>query len=130
MFLSADDILSADDRQHEDVEVPEWGGTVRVVGLSGTDRDSYEAAFVDGKGKPAPARLQNVRARLVAKCLVSEEFERLFTDAQVKALGAKNGAVIDRLFDVARRLSGIGQDAVSEGKGDSENEVNDSSTSD
>lgn len=127
MFLSADDILSADDRQHEDVEVPEWGGTVRVVGLSGTDRDAYEASFVDAKGKPAPQRLRNIRAKLLVKCLVNENGGRLFTDAQAQALGEKNGAIVDRLFDVARRLSGIGQDAVAEGKEPSADDQNDSS---
>jgi hypothetical protein len=52
------------------------------------------------------------------------------TDLGAKDLGAKNGAVVDRLFDVARRLSGIGQDAVAEVNRDSENDQNDSSTSD
>ncbi len=129
-LLSAAQIEAADDRKHEDVHVPEWGGEVRVIGLSGTDRDAYEAEFVDAKGKPAVQRLRNVRAKLLVKCLVDEEGNRLFADNQAKALGAKNGAVVDRLFDVARRLSGIGQDAVAEGKDDSDSEANDSSTSD
>lgn len=129
-FLSAEQITQADDRQWEDVPVPEWNGKVRVVGLSGEDRDLYEASFVDAKGKPATQRLRNIRAKLLVKCLVNGNFERLYTDDKAKVLGAKNGAVIDRLFDVARRLSGIGQDAVPEGKDDSDSEANDSSTSD
>ncbi|WP_017616388.1 hypothetical protein [Nocardiopsis salina] len=128
-FLTAAQIEQVDDRKYEDVDVEEWGGTVRVVGLSGTDRDAYEAAFVDAKGKPAAQRLRNVRAKLLVKCLVDESFERLFTDDKAKALGEKNGAVVDRLFDVARRLSGIGQGSVEEGKGDSESDPSDSSTS-
>lgn len=128
-LLSAAQIEAVDDRTHEDVEVPEWGGTVRVVGLTGADRDAYEATFVDAKGKPAVQRLRNIRAKLVVKCLVDADGNRLFTDDKAKALGEKNGAVIDRLFDVARRLSGIGQDAVKEGKDSSENDQSDSSTS-
>ena len=129
-LLSAAQIEAVDDRTHEDVEVPEWGGTVRVVGLTGADRDAYEATFVDAKGKPAVQRLRNIRAKLVVKCLVDADGNRLFTDDKAKALGEKNGAVIDRLFDVARRLSGIGQGAVEEGKETSESGQNDSSTSD
>ncbi len=121
-LLSAEQIEAADDRTHEDVPVPEWGGTVRVVGLSAADRDAYEAAFVDAKGKPAVQRLRNVRAKLLVKCLVDEDGNRLFSDDKAKALGQKNGAVVDRLFDVARRLSGIGQGAVAEGKDDSEDD--------
>lgn len=127
-LLSAAQIEAVDDRTHEDVEVPEWGGTVRVVGLTGADRDAYEATFVDAKGKPAVQRLRNIRAKLVVKCLVDADGNRLFTDDKAKALGEKNGAVIDRLFDVARRLSGIGQGAVEEGKETSESGQNDNST--
>lgn len=128
-LLSAAQIEAADDRKHEDVYVEEWGGEVRVIGLSGTDRDAYEATFVDAKGKPAIQRLRNVRAKLLVKCLVDEDGKRLFTDDKAQVLGAKNGAVVDRLFDVARRLSGIGQGAVEEGKETSDSEANDSSTS-
>lgn len=129
-LLSAAEIEAVDDRKHEDVHVPEWNGTVRVIGLSGEDRDAYEASFVDAKGKPATQRLRNIRAKLLVKCLVDAKGNRLYTDDKAQVLGAKNGAVIDRLFDVARRLSGIGQDAVSEAKKDSEPDPNDSSTSD
>ena len=127
-LLSREAILSADDLTAEPVHVPEWGGTVRVIGLTGTDRDAYEASFVDAKGKPAAQRLRNIRAKLLVKCLVGEDGKRLFTDDKAQVLGAKNGAVVDRLFDVARRLSGIGQGAVEEGKETSESGQNDSST--
>lgn len=127
-LLSAAEIEAVDDRKYEDVPVPEWGGTVRVIGLTGTDRDAYEASFVDAKGKPAAQRLRNIRAKLLVKCLVGEDGKRLFTDDKAQVLGAKNGAVVDRLFDVARRLSGIGQGAVEEGKETSESGQNDNST--
>lgn len=129
-LLSAAEIEAVDDRKYEDVHVPEWNGTVRVIGLSGEDRDAYEASFVDAKGKPATQRLRNIRAKLLVKCLVDAKGNRLYTDDKAQVLGAKNGAVIDRLFDVARRLSGIGQDAVSEAKKDSEPDQNEPSTSD
>lgn len=129
-LLSADQIVAADDRAYEDVPVPEWGGEVRVIGLSGTDRDAYEAAMVEARqtGKGATLRLQNFRSKLVAKCLIDQNGERLFTDDKVKVLGAKSGAVIDRLFDTARRLSGMSKDAVDEGKDDSEPAPSDAST--
>lgn len=134
-LLSKDAILTADDIKHEDVHVPEWGGTVRVVGLSGTERDSFEAAMVDarqtGKGRPsATLRLANIRAKMLVKVLVNEDGQRLFGDGDVAALGRKSGAVLDRLWDVARRLSGMDDDAVEQGKEPSESDPSDSSTSD
>ncbi|WP_431888732.1 hypothetical protein [Nocardiopsis alba] len=129
MLLSRDAILSASDRIHEDLFIPEWDGTVRIIGMSGTDRDAWEAQMVDSKGKPATARLHNFRAKLVSKCIVDEAGERVFTDADVKALGAKNGQVIDRIFDVARRLSGMDAAAVEDAAGNSESGRSDVSTS-
>ena len=52
-YLSADDILNADDLPREPVEVPEWGGTVLVQGMSGTDRDRFEAAMLNKESRRA-----------------------------------------------------------------------------
>ncbi|MCD0450764.1 phage tail assembly chaperone [Actinocorallia sp. API 0066] len=131
-FLTKDAILAASDRAHRDVDVPEWGGTVRVMALSGTDRDAFEAAFVDakgGKGGPsASVRLHNFRAKLLVKCLVDDQGNRLFTNADATELGQKSAAVVDRLFDIARELSGMDDDAEAEGKDDSEPDPSDGST--
>lgn len=131
-LLGKDQILGADDRQHEDIEVPEWGGTARLRGLSGTERDAYEASLLvlAPNGKVARHDLADARSKLLAKCLVDEDGERLFTDREVKELGAKNGAVIDRLYDVAKRLSGIGKESAEEKAGNSGTGPSAGSTSD
>lgn len=67
-------------------------------------------------------------AKLVGKCLVDENFERLFTDKEVKALGAKNGAVLERLGQVAQRLSGLRKEDVEAAEGKSEPTLSDAST--
>jgi hypothetical protein len=110
MRLSKDDILKADDRATEEVDCPEWGGSVLVRGMSGRERDAFEVSTTQQRGRgPATRDLVNIRAKLVARCVVDDEGERLFTDADVTALGEKSGAVIDRLFDVASRLSGMAE---------------------
>lgn len=130
-LLTAEQIESVDDRKWEDVHVDEWGGQVRILGLSGEERDAYEAAMVDAKqaGKGATIRLANFRSKLVAKSIVGEDFKRLFPDSKVKVLAAKSGAVIDRLWDKTRELSGMEKESVEEGKADSESDQNASSTS-
>ncbi|URM90421.1 hypothetical protein LUW75_10900 [Streptomyces sp. MRC013] len=121
-LLTKDQIAQADDRQWEDVPVPEWGGEVRIMGMSGTDRNAYQASLVvmGPNGKPSGIRLEDQTAKLVARCLVGEDFKRLYTDKEVKALGAKNGGVLERLADVAKRLSGLGDRAVEDAAGNSE----------
>lgn len=131
-LLTAEDIDSVDDRKWEDVPVPEWGGTVRIAGMSGTERDAHEAKMVAVRngGKDIELRLQNIRVRMVAKCLVDAKFQRLYSDTKVAKLGEKNAEVIVRLHAIAQRLSGMGKDAVEAGKESSSTDQSESSTSD
>ncbi|WP_435107790.1 hypothetical protein [Nocardiopsis synnemataformans] len=131
-LLGKDAILGAQDVQHEDVPVPEWGGTVRVVGLSAVDRDAYETMVSAATKGDAAAltRLQNFRAKLVVKAIVDDKGERVFADSDAKDLGKKSGKVIDELFGHVRRLSGIGKDAVEEGKEPSDSAQNSPSNTD
>lgn len=130
-LLTKAQINAADDRRWEDVDVPEWGGQVRILGLSGTERDAYEASMVriGSQGNVAGVNLLDSRARLLAKCIVGEDFERLYTDKEVKELGAKSGEVLQRLYKTAQRLSGLGKQAVRDAEGNSEAAPSESSTS-
>lgn len=125
MALSASSILEAEDTQIRPVDVPEWGGEVLVRGLSGIERDAYEAGIQQIRPKPDGTReihfnRDNARAKLLVKCLVDDEGNRLFKDTDAPALGRKNGAVIDRLYDVAAELSGMGDATEKEIEGNSE----------
>ncbi|MFC8442663.1 hypothetical protein ACFUJT_31450 [Streptomyces griseoincarnatus] len=129
-LLSKEQITSADDRKWEDVPVPEWGGTVRLVGMSGTERNAYQSSLVvlGPNGKPQRMNMADQLAKLVGKCLVDENFERLFSDKEIKALGAKNGAVLERLGQIAQRLSGLRKEDVEAAEGKSEPTPSDAST--
>lgn len=132
-LLNSEQIDSVDDRRWEDVPVPEWGGEVRILSLSGEDRDAYEAAIADAKqsGQGVTLRLQNFRSKLVAKAMVDGDFKRLYPDSKVKTLAKKNAAVIDRLWTKTQELSGMDKgtkDGVEEGKADSESDQSASST--
>lgn len=113
-YLSRDAILAANDVQFEDVDVPEWGGKVRVKSLTGKERDALESSMIEGKGKNANVNLNNLRAKLVARATVNEDEERVFNDADIAALGAKSAAALTRVYEVAQRLSGITQEDVDE----------------
>ncbi len=129
-YLSADEILNADDLSTEDVEVPEWGGTVKVRALSGTERDAYEISNMRERNGKMETNLQNIRAKLCARTIIGEDGERTFTDQQMNALGQKSAAALQRVFEVAQRLSGLADDSVAEAGKDSEPDQSDGSTSD
>jgi len=109
-LLSKSQILSAVDHKTEDLEVKEWGGTVRISTMSGSDRDKWEADTYGGD-KP---KVDDFRARFVALCLVNEKGERLFTDKEVAQLGAKSVAALDRVYRAAQKLNALGEAADEE----------------
>ena len=106
-LLSKTAILAAQDLQTEDVEVPEWGGAVRVRSFTGRERDAFEASMVRGDGKDRKVDLTNMRARLVGLTVIDETGQRLFADEEVDVLGAKSGAALDRVFAIAQKLNGL-----------------------
>jgi len=109
-LLSATAILSAADLPHEDVAVPEWGGTVRIRTMTSGARDDYEQKMLAAKGQTQ----RNVRAQLVVLCAVDEAGGRLFGPSDIEALGRKSAKALDRLFDVAIRLNGMGPADIEE----------------
>jgi hypothetical protein len=102
-MLTRDKILQANDLKSEVVNVPEWGGEVTVRTLTGDEKDAYVMSLY-GKGKK---EIRNIRAGLLARAIVGEDGKRLFTDADVLALGAKSAAAIDRVYAVASRLNAM-----------------------
>lgn len=136
MALTRDGILNAVDVQIEKVFVPEWGDEVIVRGLTGDELDDFQGSIrqfrptFDGKGMEPVLVQQGMRAKLLVKCLIDEAGKRLFTDQDAPALGAKNGAVIDKLYDVAARLSGLSEEEKEalEGNSETANEVSTSSS--
>jgi len=113
-ILTRDQILQANDLVTETVEVPEWGGSVFVKSLTGVERDQFEAAIVELKGRDTKINMRNARARLVALSVVDEEGKKVFSPNDISLLGAKSAAALQRVFNVAMRLSGISEEDVRE----------------
>ncbi|HEY9375169.1 hypothetical protein [Streptomyces sp.] len=125
MALSRDAILGVNDLQVEKVFVPEWGDEVIIRGLTGEELDAYQGSRRQirnaGTAQAEVVFIQdNARAGLLVKCIVDENGDRIFTDQDTGLLGMKNGRVLDRLYDVATRLSGMSDEEAEELEGNSE----------
>jgi len=115
--LTREQLLAAavkDRLPREVLQIPELGGEVIIQGLTGTERDAWEASLVRGKGLRRTINTENVRARLAVRCLVDESGTRLFTDADAAALGNLRVDVLQRIFSVAQKLSGVSDEDVDE----------------
>lgn len=115
-FLTLKEIIAVDDSEFEVVDVPEWGGQVKLGSMTMGERDAYEVAIYQMKEKGGDtAALENVRSRLVAASLVEPKLEK----KDVVKLAKKNAKIVSRLFDIARRLNGISDEDAAELEGNS-----------
>ena len=105
--LSKEDILNASDIDYVEVAVPEWGGIVRVSTITGQAKDKLEMAL-SGKN----SSLDNVRARIIALCVVDDNDALMFSDADVVKLGKKSAKALERVFQAAQKLNAIGDAEV------------------
>lgn len=128
-MLGREDILSASDIVTEDVEVSEWGGTVRVKGMTGTERNEFEASLIIGKGKNATMNMKNAMAKLVAAAIIDQDGNAIFKPADVEALGNKSAKALARVYKVASSLSGLTEEDMEELTKNSESDPNDTFTS-
>lgn len=112
MSLTREQILGAQDANAQEVEVPEWGGSVSIRVMSGTERDSWEADVM--KASEAKS-FENMRAKLLARVICDDKGDRLFPSADdVVALGNKSGVALQRLFEAATKLNAISKEAQDE----------------
>lgn len=102
-------ILSADDLKYEDVDVPEWGVKVRIMCMTGEERSVVVQQY-DMEDRDM-ATIQAVT--LVKTMRDPSTNEPIFTEQDdVHRIVKKSGAVLDMLFGVATRVSGITKQEV------------------
>lgn len=111
VFLGRDEILDFDDIETVTVPVPEWGerAAVRLKVLSAAERDAFEASTVTTRGGKQKPNLANLRARLVARCMVDARGERVFQSGDVARLGNKSSKALDRLFAKCQEINGFSE---------------------
>ena len=119
-FLTKELILATEDGdQIEIVSIPEWDADVRVMEMDAARRDAFQAA---GLVEVAPGKFEmsreNFSARLAVFSLVDETGELLFGPENIEALGSKNGKALERIAEVAIRLSKLSSNATEQAKND------------
>ena len=110
--------------------MPEWGGTVFVRALSGSELDEFEGENFEVTNGQVVMNKRNVRARLLSRAICNDKGETLFTKKDVDALGKKSGRAINRVVAVAERLNGIDKQALGRATKNSERGLVEDSISD
>lgn len=107
-------IIEHDDLKKETVDVPEWGGVVRVRALTGFERTEYIKILTGNslthRGEGDRIIQSNVgRAQIYAAAvgMIDEDGKQLAGPDYVDELENKSGIVLQRVGDAVLRLSGM-----------------------
>lgn len=112
-------IFEKDDIESELVEVPHWGVSVTVRGLTGKARARLlkQATTVSEETGEDVVDLEKLYPELVIRTAFDPETgEQIFEDSDADALMAKSGSAIDLLAQAAMKLSGLSSNAIEDAK--------------
>ena len=123
-----DRIASAEDIDVETIEVPRWGVTLEVRGMTGKSRSVFTELFASEDGTIDYEAMYP--SLLIATCFDPETKEQVFTQDDAAMLNSKSGKALEDLAQVAMRLSGLGKQAENDlGKSSSKKAPSAASTS-
>ncbi len=109
-ILSREEILRSNDLPTEEVPCPEWqpGGAVLVRALTAAEWIEVGRLTMKGpNGATDDQSMLDLMMKIPALCVVDETGARVFTDADIEALGQKNPLPLRRIMDVVQRLSNL-----------------------
>lgn len=106
-MLNRDQIRAAADVAQEVVDVPEWGGSVTVIGMDGRARDAYSLTLQSGDKS-----ISFYQASLIVATCVGDDAKSLFSPDDIEWLRSKSASALSRVSRVAERLNGFGEAAV------------------
>lgn len=90
------------------LDIPDLGGRIYVKGMSGKQRDSFEAWATSEKGP------KNIRGKAAARCIVDKDGKRQYTDHDADALGNVKVSILQKVFSAIQELSGMTNEDVDE----------------
>lgn len=128
-LLTRDQILAADDIKTERIAVPEWGGDVLLRGLTAKERGRAVKACTRMVGNKPDTDFGALQVQMISMSAIDEAGTRLFTDNDVQVLSGKHSGVIEKIFTVVAKLSGVAEDEIAEMRKNSESSPSDDSNS-
>lgn len=105
-MLTKEQILLVTDKATKQIEVPEWGGSVFIRGMTIDDAD-YVASIKDDN---------QIGLKIIVRMVVDENGKQLFTDKDIPALKKKSIRAITR---VVRQITDFSSLDTAEGNSES-----------
>lgn len=106
-ILSVEAILASDDRTVTEVEVPEWGGSVKVQAFSKRQSSDIRKSASNPSGEIDSDALEK-------QLFLQGVIEPQFSEEQYNLLLEKSAVALDRVVKAVLNVSGMGEGAVKE----------------
>jgi len=108
VMLTKEEILKVSDLQTREINIPEWGGSIVMKTMTGEERDTWENR-IPIRSSDKKVDIKEMKVRLLILCIRDpKDMTFMFTEKDVVSLNSKNSSVIDRLWQVASEMNGIG----------------------
>jgi len=91
-----------------------------VYGWTAGERTAWEKEFRKPNGKTDKAKQDEIRERLVVRCVRDENGQPIFSDSDLEAIRQQDAAVIERVVNAALRVTGVTEGDIEELVGNSE----------
>lgn len=88
----------------EVVDIPEFGGKVKIRGMTGKEQSSFHKSI---RAKGDKVDEDTFGAKLVVHCLVDDKGERLLTEADWETVYGWPTAIYNRVTAAAMRVNGL-----------------------
>jgi hypothetical protein len=113
MLLTRDQILHPSSFPYADVDVPDWGGAVRVRDMGAAARDRLSQFFLDHKDADGQtANAGQFKVLVCALTICDDQGQLLFSQEDVTALSVVSGRSLDLVYQAAADLNGLSAKSV------------------
>ncbi len=106
-MLTREAILALKDLPEKEIEVPEWGGSVRIRSLTLSERFRWLKLQTENEGDYG-AVLRLASLPMITWAMIDDAGKPLFTEEDVSALDGKNPDAIQKIHAEILKISGIG----------------------
>jgi hypothetical protein len=94
----------------QEVQIPEWEGSVWVRSLTVGERDQIDSEFNAARSKGKTP--DNLRARMIIKGCCDAAGQPLFTDADLIEINKLPATILEKIFDAILKINRIGAGSV------------------
>jgi len=100
--LSLDQMLAGSDTEYELVDVPEWGGKVRIGSLTAEQMVKWTEAKTE-----TPLDRRNAGLLLLVSSIVDADGNRIANASHVGAFRGRSAKVLNRIIDRILKMNGL-----------------------